>query len=53
MLTADSITLNPSRMPGGGGGGWKFRPKIKFIGTIFSLKIGILLGKYFRKQTNS
>ena len=24
-----------------------------FSGTIFSLKIGVLLGKYFRKQTNS
>ena len=23
------------------------------IGTIFSLKIGVLLGAYFRKQTNS
>ena len=30
-----------------------FGPKIAFFGTIFSLKIGVLLGKYFRKQTNS
>ena len=33
--------------------GGMFGPKIKFFGTIFSLKIGVLLGKYFRKQTNS
>ena len=33
--------------------GGKFGPKIAFFGTIFSLKIGVLLGKYFRKQTNS
>ena len=34
-------------------GGGKFGQKIAFLGTIFSLKIGVLLGKYFRKQTNS
>ena len=34
----------------GGEGGRKFGPK---NGTIFSLKIGVLLGKYFRKQINS
>ena len=37
----------------GGGGGGEFGLKNAFFGTIFSLKIGVLLGKYFRKQTNS
>ena len=32
-------------LSGGGGGG-------DFGGTIVFLKIGVLLGKYFRKQTN-
>ena len=32
--------------------GRMFGPKIRFFGTIFFLKIGVLLGKYFRKQTN-
>ena len=27
--------------------------KITFFGTIFSFKIGVLLGKYFRRQTYS
>ena len=31
----------------------KFGLKNAFFGTIFCLKIGVLLGKYFRKQTNS
>ena len=31
----------------------EFGLKNAFFGTIFSLKIGVLLGKYFRKQTNS
>ena len=34
-------------------GGGMFGPKITFFGTISSLKIGVLLGKCFRKQTNS
>ena len=34
----------------GGGGVWA---KNCIFGTIFSLKIGVLLRKYFRKQTNS
>ena len=32
--------------------GGMFGPKIAFFGTIFSLKIGLLSGKYFKKQTN-
>ena len=33
--------------------GGKFGLRIAFFGTIFSLKIGVLLGKYFRMQTKS
>ena len=32
--------------------GGKFGPKIA-LGAIFSLKIGVLLGKYLRNQSNS
>ena len=34
-------------------GGGSLGQKFPFWGTIFSLKIGVLLGKYFRKQTNN
>ena len=34
------------------GGGREFGPKTAFLGKIFSLKIGLLLRKYFRKQIN-
>ena len=34
------------------GGGVEVWAKIAFFGTIFSMKMGDLLGKYFRKQTN-
>ena len=34
-------------------GGGSLGQKFPFLGTIFSLKIGVLLGKYFRKQTNN
>ena len=50
------ICLTPDKnlhWASGGGGGGMFGPKILFFGTIFSLKISVLLGKYFRKQTNS
>ena len=47
------LTSNKNRYwASGGRGGGKFGPKIAFFGTIFSMKIGDLLGKYFRKQTN-
>ena len=36
-----------------GWGGGSLGQKLHFWGTIFSLKIGVLLGKYFRKQSNS
>ena len=35
-----------------GGGGGEVWAKIAFFGKILSLKIGVLSGKYFRKQTN-
>ena len=35
------------------GGGGSLGQKFPFLGTIFSLKIVVLLGKYFRKQTNN
>ena len=34
---------------GASGGGGEFGLKNAFFGTIVSLKIGVLLGKYFRK----
>lgn len=34
------------------GGSRAFGPKTAFLGKIFSLKIGLLLRKYFRKQIN-
>ena len=37
----------------GGGGGRVVAPKIAFFATVFSLKIGLLVGEYFGKQTNS
>ena len=44
------LTSNKNLHWASGGEVWA---KTCIFGTIFFLKIGVLLGKYFRKQTNS
>ena len=53
LLTVAFVSLLTKTCTGHQGGGGKFGQKLHFFGTISSLKIGVLLGKYFRKQTNS
>ena len=47
------FTSNKNLHCASGGGGEVWAKNFLFWGTIFSLKIGVLLGKYFRKQTNN
>ena len=48
LLTGICLTSNKNLQWASGGEVWA---KIALFGTIFSLKIGVLFGKYFRKQT--